>query len=125
MKNQRIASAPSHACGATKKYTASFYLDLLPVVSVPALLASHEGEAAIDHDWLMKFIEHRIADKRVLRHIKKWLKAGVLEEGRKVVVEEDVPQGGSVSPLLANVYLHSVFAFGRSTGGRSVQPAMS
>ena len=64
---------------------------------------------AIDHDWLMKFIEHRIADKRVLRHIKKWLNAGVLEEGAKVVVEEGVPQGGSISPLLANVYLHYVF----------------
>ena len=64
---------------------------------------------AIDHDWLMKFIEHRIADKRVLRHIKKWLNAGVLEEGTKVVVEEGVPQGGSISPLLANVYLHYIF----------------
>jgi group II intron reverse transcriptase/maturase len=64
---------------------------------------------AIDHDWLMKFVEHRIADKRVLRHIKKWLNAGVLEEGRKIEVEEGVPQGGSISPLLANVYLHYVF----------------
>ena len=64
---------------------------------------------AIDHDWLMKFIEHRIADKRVLRHIKKWLNAGVLEEGAKIDVEEGVPQGGSVSPLLANVYLHYIF----------------
>jgi group II intron reverse transcriptase/maturase len=64
---------------------------------------------AIDHDWLMKFVEHRIADKRVLRHIKKWLNAGVLEEGAKVVVEEGLPQGGSISPLLANVYLHYVF----------------
>jgi len=64
---------------------------------------------AIDHDWLMKFVEHRIADKRVLRHIKKWLNAGVLEEGTKIEVEEGVPQGGSISPLLANVYLHYVF----------------
>lgn len=64
---------------------------------------------AIDHDWLMKFVEHRIADKRVLRHIKKWLNAGVLEEGAKIEVEEGVPQGSSISPLLANVYLHYVF----------------
>jgi group II intron reverse transcriptase/maturase len=64
---------------------------------------------AIDHDCLMKFIEHRIADKRVMRHIKKWLNAGVLEEGTKVDSEEGVPQGGSISPLLANVYLHYVF----------------
>jgi RNA-directed DNA polymerase len=64
---------------------------------------------AIDHQWLMKFIEHRIADKRVLRHIKKWLNAGVLEEGAVARSEEGVPQGGSISPLLANVYLHYVF----------------
>jgi group II intron reverse transcriptase/maturase len=64
---------------------------------------------AIDHECLMKFIERRIADKRVLRHIKKWLNAGVMEEGTKFLSEEGVPQGGSVSPLLANVYLHYVF----------------
>jgi len=64
---------------------------------------------AIDHECLMKFIERRIADKRVLRHIKKWLNAGVLEDGTKFASEEGVPQGGSVSPLLANVYLHYVF----------------
>ena len=63
---------------------------------------------AINHEWLMKFIEHRIADKRVLRHIKKWLNAGVLEEGAVAYNEEGVPQGGSISPLLANVYLHYV-----------------
>jgi RNA-directed DNA polymerase len=64
---------------------------------------------AIDHEWLMKFIKHRIADRRVLRHIKKWLNAGVLEDGNKTHSDEGVPQGGSVSPLLANVYLHYVF----------------
>ena len=63
---------------------------------------------AISHEWLEKFIEHRIADKRVLRHIKKWLNAGVLEEGAVTYDEEGVPQGGSISPLLANVYLHYV-----------------
>lgn len=63
----------------------------------------------IDHGWLMKFIEHRIADRRVLRHIKKWLNAGVLEDGNKTFSEEGVPQGGSISPLLANIYLHYVF----------------
>ena len=64
---------------------------------------------AIDHEWLMKFIGHRIADKRVHRHIKKWLNAGVLENGVKLSSEEGVPQGSSVSPLLANIYLHYVF----------------
>jgi len=64
---------------------------------------------AIDHEWMMKFIEHRIADQRVLRHIKKWLNAGVLEDGVRTPTEQGTPQGGSVSPLLANVYLHYVF----------------
>ena len=64
---------------------------------------------AIDHEWLMKFVEHRIADKRVLRHIKKWLNAGVLENGTWRPVEAGTPQGASISPLLANVYLHYVF----------------
>jgi len=64
---------------------------------------------AIDHGWMEKFIEHRIADQRVVRHIKKWLKAGVLEDGKRTRTEVGSPQGGSVSPLLANVYLHYVF----------------
>jgi len=64
---------------------------------------------AIDHECLIKFIEHRIADKRVVRHIKKWLNAGVLVDGERIRVEEGTPQGGSISPLLANVYLHYVF----------------
>lgn len=64
---------------------------------------------AIDHDWLVKFIEHRISDPRVIRHIKKWLNAGVLEDGKRTRSKEGTPQGGSVSPLLANVYLHYVF----------------
>jgi len=64
---------------------------------------------AIDHEWLMKFVAHRIADKRVLRHIKKWLNAGVLEDGTWRQVEDGTPQGASISPLLANVYLHYAF----------------
>src|SRR5882672_10960132 len=64
---------------------------------------------AIDHGWLVKFIEHRIADRRVVRLIQKWLNAGVLEDGTRTRSEEGTPQGGSISPLLANVYLHYVF----------------
>ena len=63
----------------------------------------------IDHGWLVKFVEHRIADQRVVRLIQKWLRAGVLEDGKHLQVEEGTPQGGSASPLLANVYLHYVF----------------
>jgi group II intron reverse transcriptase/maturase len=64
---------------------------------------------SIDHGWLVKFIEHRIADRRVVRLIQKWLNAGVLEDGKRIPLEEGTPQGGSASPLLANVYLHYVF----------------
>ena len=64
---------------------------------------------AISHEWLAKFVEHRIADRRVVRHVRKWLKAGVLEDGQWRQVETGTPQGGSISPLLANVYLHYVF----------------
>ena len=63
----------------------------------------------LNHGWLMQFVGHRIADKRVLRHIQKWLSAGVLEDGKHMVPEEGTPQGGSISPLLANIYLHYVF----------------
>ena len=63
---------------------------------------------AIDHGWLVKFIEHRIADKRITRLIQKWLAAGVLEEGKWSATEGGTPQGATISPLLANVYLHYV-----------------
>ena len=63
----------------------------------------------IDHGWLVKFVEHRIADRRIVRLIQKWLNAGVLEDGKRMRVAEGTPQGGSASPLLANIYLHYVF----------------
>ncbi len=61
---------------------------------------------AIDHDWLMRFLEHRVADKRLLRLIRKWLKAGVIEDGGWMPSEQGSPQGASISPVLANIYLH-------------------
>lgn len=64
---------------------------------------------AIDHGWLVKFLEHRIGDRRVLRLIQKWLRAGVMENARWSESERGAPQGATVSPLLANVYLHYVF----------------
>jgi group II intron reverse transcriptase/maturase len=63
----------------------------------------------ISHEWLIRFLEHRIGDQRVIRHVKKWLKAGVLEEGKLSWEEHGTPQGGSISPLLANLYLHHAF----------------
>ena len=63
----------------------------------------------LDHGWLVKFVEHRVADRRVVRLIQKWLKAGVLEEGQRIQSEVGTVQGGSISPLLANLYLHYVF----------------
>jgi RNA-directed DNA polymerase len=63
----------------------------------------------IDQSWLVKFLEHRIGDERVIRLVRKWLKAGVLDEGVWSVSEEGTPHGAVISPLLANVYLHYVF----------------
>jgi len=62
----------------------------------------------IDHAWMQKFIEHKIADTRMVRLLMKWLHAGVMEDGELRAVEEGTPQGGIISPLLANVYLHYV-----------------
>jgi RNA-directed DNA polymerase len=62
----------------------------------------------ISHDWMIRFLEHRIGDERVLRLIRKWLKAGVLEEGIVTESEQGSPQGATISPLLANAYLHYV-----------------
>lgn len=60
----------------------------------------------LDHGWLKKFIAHRIADRRLLRLIGKWLAAGVMEDGKWAASSEGTPQGASVSPLLANIFLH-------------------
>src|ERR1039458_6095236 len=62
----------------------------------------------LDRAWLERFIEHRIVDKRVLRLIRKWLSAGVIEDGKWAATDEGTPQGASASPLLANIYLHYV-----------------
>jgi group II intron reverse transcriptase/maturase len=65
---------------------------------------------AISHEWMIRFLEHRIGDQRVIRHVKKWLKAGVLlEDGKMSWGDHGTPQGGSVSPLLANIYLHYAY----------------
>jgi len=63
----------------------------------------------LDHGWLVKFVEHRVAARRVVRLIQKWLNAGVLEDGQRTRSEVGTVQGGSISPLLANIYLHYVF----------------
>jgi group II intron reverse transcriptase/maturase len=60
----------------------------------------------IDHGWMQKFIEHRIGDRRMVRLLMKWLHAGVMEDGKLREVLEGTPQGGSISPLMANIYLH-------------------
>ena len=64
---------------------------------------------AVDHEWLISFVEHRIGDRRVVRLIRKWLKAGVMEDGQVTPTGTGTPQGAVISPLLANIYLHYVF----------------
>jgi RNA-directed DNA polymerase len=62
----------------------------------------------VSHDWLVRFVEHRIGDPRVIRLIRKWLKAGVLEDGVVTDSDKGTGQGSVISPLLANIYLHYV-----------------
>src|SRR6201988_977845 len=64
---------------------------------------------SISHEWMVKFIKHRIADRRIVRLIRKWLRAGVSEDGEWSKTEVGSPQGSVISPMLANVYLHYVF----------------
>jgi len=63
----------------------------------------------LSQEWLVRFLEHRIGDQRIIRLVRKWLKAGVLEDGELSVSETGTPQGAVASPLFANVYLHYVF----------------
>ncbi|MCK5763315.1 MAG: group II intron reverse transcriptase/maturase [Clostridiales bacterium] len=62
----------------------------------------------VEHEWLIKFLEHDINDKNYIRYIKRLLRAGVMEEGKRYESDKNVPQGGVISPILANVYLHFV-----------------
>lgn len=64
---------------------------------------------AIDHEWLIRFLEHRVADRRILRLVRKWLRSGVSEDGEWSKTKVGTPQGAVISPLLANVYLHYAF----------------
>ena len=79
----------------------------------------------VDPEWLVRFLSHRIADKRIVRYIQRFLKAGIVEEGHWQASERGVPQGGTVSPILANVYLHYVLdlwferRFRRTCAGRT------
>jgi len=63
----------------------------------------------LDKAWMIKFVEHRVADQRILRLIQKWLRAGVMDDGKWSDTETGTPQGSVISPLLANIYLHYVF----------------
>ena len=79
----------------------------------------------VQHDWMMDFLGHRIADKRVLRYVKRFLIAGILEDGLLVATEKGTPQGGIISPILANIYLHYSLdlwftrSFARTCDGRA------
>src|SRR6266571_5548535 len=69
---------------------------------VARLVPTHHN---LDKSWLVKFVEHRVADRRILRLIQKWLNAGVMEEGKWSETQTGIPQGSVISPLLANIYL--------------------
>jgi len=78
----------------------------------------------IEHDWMIRFVEHRIGDQRIVRLIQKWLKAGVMEQGQWSETKEGTPQGSVISPTLANLYLHHVLDLWVEHGGRSRPRAM-
>lgn len=63
----------------------------------------------IDHGWMLRFLAHRIADQRIIRLIRKWLEAGVIEDGKRIPAQRGTPQGAVASPMLANIYLHYAF----------------
>src|SRR6516162_10812888 len=71
-------------------------------------LISKNFFGSLDHGWLLRFLECRVGDLRIVRLIRRWLKAGILEEGKLTLNEAGAPQGGSVSVLLSNLYLHQV-----------------
>src|SRR5262249_241294 len=75
----------------------------------------------LSHDWLLKFVQHRVADRRILRLIQKWLKAGVMEEGEWKNTEVGSPQGSVISPLLANIYCIMCSTCGWMPGAGSVR----
>jgi group II intron reverse transcriptase/maturase len=78
----------------------------------------------LDHDWLTRFLEHRIADKRVLRLIRKWVNAGVIEDGAWTASDGGAPQGASASPLLANV-TSTMSSTGGSGSGDASTPTVT
>jgi retron-type reverse transcriptase len=63
---------------------------------------------SVDHEWLLRMAAHRIADPRILRLIRQWLEAGILESDEWHEVDRGTPQGAGISPLLANIFLHYV-----------------
>ena len=73
---------------------------------IPWTPTSKNFFGAVSQNWLVRFLEHRIGDKRIIRMIQKWLKAGILEDGVVTVDDRGTGQGSVISPLLANVYLH-------------------
>jgi RNA-directed DNA polymerase len=73
---------------------------------------------SLNHDWVLRFVEHRVGDPRLINLIRRWLKAGVLEDGAVHPSEQGTPQGGSISVLLSNVYLH--YALDLADDGRAM-----
>jgi RNA-directed DNA polymerase len=106
-KNQRFTALMHHVYDVNRLRAAYFALKRDAAAGIDGETWTHFD--TLNHEWLVRFLEHRVADRRVARLIQKWLRAGVLEDGVRRQSEVGTVQGGSVSPLLANVYLHYVF----------------
>ena len=106
----RPGRSPHSALGALDKALMTQRVNFVLDVDIRTFFDS------VDHGWLMRMLAHRIADPRVLRLIKRWLEAGVLESGQWSAAEAGTPQGSGISPVLANVFLHTSPTSGFTSG---------
>ena len=108
---QSDATVPTVSDRALQRSTAEVLSAIYEQDFLPCSFGGRPGlgaHRALDHDWVLQFVEHRVGDPRVTSMIRRWLKAGVLEDGAVHPSDEGTPQGGSISVLLSNLYLHHV-----------------
>jgi hypothetical protein len=103
-----------------ERFTALFHQVTINLLRDSFYARKRQAAPGVDGEWTGKFIEHRVADRRMLGLIQKWRKAGVSEEGRWSETKVGTPQGAVASPLLANVYLHYVFDLWGEAGRKKV-----
>jgi RNA-directed DNA polymerase len=114
MTVRKVTNLPAAADGETVRWQHDALDALVVGITTRRVNFIFDADVAsffdsVSQNWLVRFVEHRIGDKRIIRLIRKWLKAGVLEDGVVTVGEIGTGQGSVISPLLANIYMHYVF----------------